>query len=102
MSIAINKALCKGCTACAKVCPGSLIKMDDDKKAYMQVPERLLGMLILYQRVPVWRDRSLPGSRYWRYGKQDDCTFGRKSVILEHITKRWQQRTGYYQQKRIK
>ena len=32
MSIAINKALCKGCTACAKVCPGSLIKMDDDKK----------------------------------------------------------------------
>ena len=75
-------------------------KSDQDgrrQKSLYQVPERLLGMLILYQRVPVWRDRSLPGSRYWRYGKQDDCTFGRKSVILEHITKRWQQRTGYYQ-----
>lgn len=76
--------------------------LNDEEKRLLQQQESLLGMLILYQRVPVWRDRSLPGSRYWRYGKQDDCTFGRKSVILEHITKRWQQRTGYYQQKRIK
>ena len=43
MSIAINKALCKGCTACAKVCPGSLIKMDDDKKAYIKYPKDCWG-----------------------------------------------------------
>lgn len=43
MSIAINKALCKGCTACTKVCPGSLIKMDDDKKAYIRYPKDCWG-----------------------------------------------------------
>ncbi len=43
MSITINKALCKGCTACAKVCPGSLIKMDDDKKAYIKYPKDCWG-----------------------------------------------------------
>ena len=52
MSIAINKALCKGCTACAKVCPGSLIKMDDDKKAYIKYPKDCWGCASCIKECP--------------------------------------------------
>jgi adenylylsulfate reductase subunit B len=36
MSIAINKNKCVGCGQCKKVCPGSLIKLDAEKKAYIK------------------------------------------------------------------
>ena len=36
MSIKINKDLCKGCRKCTSVCPGNLIKIGDDKKAYIK------------------------------------------------------------------
>ena len=39
MSIVIDKKLCKGCGACMTVCPGSLIKKDDDGKAYIKYPK---------------------------------------------------------------
>ena len=35
MSIVINKEKCAGCGQCSIVCPGSLIKMGEDKKAYI-------------------------------------------------------------------
>ena len=34
MSIVINKSKCVGCGQCSIVCPGSLIKMGEDRKAY--------------------------------------------------------------------
>lgn len=43
MSIVINPELCKGCGACAIVCPGSLIKQADDKKAYIRYPKDCWG-----------------------------------------------------------
>ena len=33
MSIKINRNKCKGCTSCVEVCPGNLIKLNDEKKA---------------------------------------------------------------------
>ncbi|MGN0577695.1 MAG: 4Fe-4S binding protein, partial [Ruminiclostridium sp.] len=34
MSIAIDKAKCVGCGRCHEVCPGTLIKLDENGKAY--------------------------------------------------------------------
>lgn len=35
MSIAINKDKCISCHQCVEVCPGNLIKLDDNKKAHI-------------------------------------------------------------------
>lgn len=43
MSIAINKTNCIGCRKCLTVCPGSLIKMGADQKAYIKYPEDCWG-----------------------------------------------------------
>lgn len=43
MSIAIDKVSCRGCGACAKVCPGSLIKQSEDGKAYIKYPRDCWG-----------------------------------------------------------
>jgi adenylylsulfate reductase subunit B len=43
MSIAIDKAKCKGCKKCTAVCPGSLIKCDKDGKAYIKYPKDCWG-----------------------------------------------------------
>ena len=43
MSIAINKSKCIGCGRCSVVCPGSLIKLGEDKKAYIKYPKDCWG-----------------------------------------------------------
>ena len=43
MSIAISKEKCVGCKKCLSVCPGSLIKLDADGKAYMKYPKDCWG-----------------------------------------------------------
>ena len=43
MSITMNQALCKGCKACEQVCPGSLIKMNEDGKAFIKYPKDCWG-----------------------------------------------------------
>lgn len=43
MSIQINKAKCIGCGKCREVCPGSLIKQDDNHKAYIKYPKDCWG-----------------------------------------------------------
>ena len=43
MSIVINKEKCACCGQCSIVCPGSLIKMGEDKKAYMKYPKDCWG-----------------------------------------------------------
>lgn len=43
MSIRIDQKLCKGCGACMEVCPGSLIKRNDEGKAYIKYPKDCWG-----------------------------------------------------------
>lgn len=43
MSIRINKYRCIGCRKCMEVCPGSLIKIDINKKAYIKYPKDCWG-----------------------------------------------------------
>lgn len=43
MSIAINKEKCVGCMKCLYVCPGSLIKFGEEKKAYIKYPKDCWG-----------------------------------------------------------
>ena len=43
MSIKIDKSLCAGCRKCTEVCPGNLIKIGNDKKAYIKYPDDCWG-----------------------------------------------------------
>ena len=43
MSISIDKLKRKGCTKCTAVCPGSLIALDENKKAYIRYPKDCWG-----------------------------------------------------------
>ena len=43
MSIVINQETCIGCKQCMQVCPGSLIKADDNGKAYIKYPKDCWG-----------------------------------------------------------
>ena len=43
MSIVINKELCKNCGKCANVCPGSLIKRDENGQIFMKYPKDCWG-----------------------------------------------------------
>ncbi|WP_167957440.1 4Fe-4S dicluster domain-containing protein [Anaerosporobacter faecicola] len=43
MSIAINQNKCVGCTMCTCVCPGTLLEMNDQNKAYIQYPKDCWG-----------------------------------------------------------
>lgn len=43
MSISINKDNCIGCKKCVDICPGSLIKLGDDKKAFIKYPKDCFG-----------------------------------------------------------
>ena len=44
MSIVINKELCKNCGKCANVCPGSLIKRDEDGQISLYLGADIGGM----------------------------------------------------------
>ena len=43
MSISINKDKCVACGKCREVCPGNLIKADENKKAYIKFPKNCWG-----------------------------------------------------------
>lgn len=43
MSIKIDNNLCVGCRKCTEVCPGNLIKIGNDKKAYIKYPDDCWG-----------------------------------------------------------
>ena len=43
MSIRINENKCVGCKRCLDVCPGSLIKTDENGKAYIKYPKDCWG-----------------------------------------------------------
>lgn len=43
MSIAINQEKCIGCRKCQKVCPGNLIQLNENKKAWIKYPKDCWG-----------------------------------------------------------
>ena len=43
MSIAIDKKKCIGCGRCKNVCPGNLIKLDADNRAFIKYPKDCWG-----------------------------------------------------------
>ena len=43
MSIAFDLSLCKSCGACAQMCPGSLIKLREDRTPYIKYPRDCWG-----------------------------------------------------------
>ena len=43
MSIAIDSMKCRGCKKCTVVCPGSLIELNEEKKAYIRYPKDCWG-----------------------------------------------------------
>lgn len=43
MSIAIDNKKCTGCKKCLNVCPGNLLKLDEDGKSYIKYPKDCWG-----------------------------------------------------------
>ena len=52
MSIAIDKQKCIGCGRCRNVCPGSLIKLDSDNRAYIKYPKDCWGCTSCIKECP--------------------------------------------------
>ena len=47
MSIAINKDKCVGCRKCSQVCPGSLIKLDENNMSLLNdITEKYMMMCV--------------------------------------------------------
>lgn len=53
MSIAIDREKCVGCGRCHDVCPGTLIKLGEDKKAYIKYPKDCWGCTSCVKECPV-------------------------------------------------
>lgn len=53
MSIAIDKSKCIGCGKCRTVCPGSLIKQDENGKAFIKYPKDCWGCTSCVKECPV-------------------------------------------------
>lgn len=43
MSISIIDSKCVGCKACVEICPGNIIAINDEKKAYLPNPDTCWG-----------------------------------------------------------
>jgi adenylylsulfate reductase subunit B len=53
MSIAIDKSKCVGCGKCRDVCPGTLIKQDENRKAFIKYPKDCWGCTSCIKECPV-------------------------------------------------
>ena len=62
MSIAISKQKCIGCGKCRDVCPGSLIKQDENGKAYIKYPKDCWGCTSCIKECPVYAIRFFLGA----------------------------------------
>lgn len=54
MSIVIDKSKCIGCQKCRNVCPGSLIKTDENGKAYIKYPKDCWGCTSCIKECPAY------------------------------------------------
>lgn len=62
MSIAIDRSKCIGCGKCRNVCPGSLIKMNEERKAYIKYPKDCWGCTSCIKECPVYAIRFYLGA----------------------------------------
>ena len=53
MSINIDPNICIGCGRCHDVCPGTLIKINEQKKAYIKYPKNCWGCTSCIKECPV-------------------------------------------------
>jgi adenylylsulfate reductase subunit B len=54
MSIQIDRNKCIGCGKCHNACPGTLIKLDTEKKAYIKYPKDCWGCTSCIKECPVF------------------------------------------------
>lgn len=54
MSIAIDREKCVGCGRCHDACPGTLIKIGEDKKAFIKYPKDCWGCTSCIKECPVY------------------------------------------------
>ncbi|SHK82730.1 ferredoxin family protein [Fibrobacter sp. UWEL] len=52
MSIYIDEKKCIGCGRCHEVCPGTLIKLNENKKAYIKYPKDCWGCTSCLKECP--------------------------------------------------
>ena len=53
MSISIDQSKCIGCGKCHDVCPGTLIKINENKKAFIKYPKDCWGCTSCIKECPV-------------------------------------------------
>ena len=53
MSISIDQGKCIGCGKCHDVCPGTLIKINENKKAFIKYPKDCWGCTSCIKECPV-------------------------------------------------
>ncbi|MDA8442184.1 MAG: ferredoxin family protein [Peptococcaceae bacterium] len=53
MSISINSEQCRGCRNCTEVCPGHLLAMDAEGKAFIKYPKDCWGCTACLKECPV-------------------------------------------------
>ena len=53
MSISIDQGKCIGCGRCHDVCPGTLIKINENKKAFIKFPKDCWGCTSCIKECPV-------------------------------------------------
>ncbi|MBP0978874.1 MAG: ferredoxin family protein [Oscillospiraceae bacterium] len=62
MSILIDREKCIGCGSCSEVCPGTLIKLDNEGKAFIKYPESCWGCTSCLKECPVFAVRFYIGA----------------------------------------
>lgn len=62
MSIGIDKLKCVGCGRCRDVCPGTLIALDSDRRAYIKYPRDCWGCTSCIKECPVYAIRFFLGA----------------------------------------
>lgn len=62
MSIEIDKLKCIGCGKCRDVCPGTLIALDKEKRAYIKYPRDCWGCTSCLKECPVYAIRFFLGA----------------------------------------
>lgn len=62
MSIVIDKQICVGCGRCRNVCPGSLIKQDEQGRAFIKYPKDCWGCTSCLKECPVYAIRFFLGA----------------------------------------
>ena len=70
MSIAIDQSKCIGCGKCHEVCPGTLIKIGGDRKAYIKYPKDCWGCTSCIKECPVYAIRFYLGADIGGMGSQ--------------------------------